>query len=271
MAFDDKENSREAGQPVRLYLFTRGPLNFAYTTADRDVTVANRTFKSVPIEDGGIQFTGQAAADDVTVTLPANTEVAQLYQAVAPADEVSATVWDWHYGVDDYRVVFVGSVASCSMTTPYSSEITLRSLTASLDASGIKLAWGRACNYALYDKNCKVAPENYKTSGRVAALDGLNITVTQASQYPDGYFSGGYLEWTSSTGVVERRGIRIHSGSSLSILAGTAGMSANLNVTIYPGCTRTTTVCNTKFNNLPNYGGAPALPGRSPFDGNPVF
>ena len=41
-------------------------------------------------------------------------------------------------------------------------------------------------------------------------------------------------------------------------------------ITLYPSCDRTTTGCNL-FDNLPNYGGFPHLPGKSPFDGSQVF
>lgn len=41
-------------------------------------------------------------------------------------------------------------------------------------------------------------------------------------------------------------------------------------ITVYPGCQRTTTACET-FNNRDNYGGFEWMPGKSPFDGTPFF
>jgi hypothetical protein len=49
------------------------------------------------------------------------------------------------------------------------------------------------------------------------------------------------------------------------------GLYYGLAVNAYPGCNRTTTECVDKFDNLDNYGGVPDLPGKSPFDGDPVF
>lgn len=34
---------------------------------------------------------------------------------------------------------------------------------------------------------------------------------------------------------------------------------------------RTIAICNSKFNSAPNYGCAPGLPGKSPFDGTPIY
>jgi hypothetical protein len=42
-------------------------------------------------------------------------------------------------------------------------------------------------------------------------------------------------------------------------------------VAAYPGCPRTIAVCDARFANHLRYGGVPHLPGKSPFDGDPVF
>ena len=53
-------------------------------------------------------------------------------------------------------------------------------------------------------------------------------------------------------------------GGSYSLLVGTS-------VYGYIGCQRTAQYCNDVVGNLDNYGGFEQMPGRSPFDGNPVF
>jgi hypothetical protein len=39
----------------------------------------------------------------------------------------------------------------------------------------------------------------------------------------------------------------------------------------YPGCRQTFSDCSDYFNNGDNYGGDLWLPGRNPYDGNPVW
>lgn len=269
--FDSLETSREDGQPIRLYQFVRGPLRYCYTTADRAVTVNSQTFATCQISDNGVSFTGQSQADVLTITLPADSEIANMYQGLPPSDEVTCTIWDWHYAADDYIVKYVGTVMSCKYTDAYTAEITVWSLAASLERPGLRLSYQRSCPHALYDNNCKVDEQNYKVTGSIATVSGVTIDVSAASAYPDGWFTAGYVEWELTQGIMERRGITLHAGLTLTILGGVYGLTAGLAVNLYPGCVRTAETCNTKFDNLPNYGGVPMLPGDSPFDGNPVW
>ncbi len=271
MSFDIYEQSREGGQPIRCYEFTRGPLHFLYTTADRPITIAQKVFLPVPISDSGITFSGDSSSDALSITLPADTEVAQMYLGYPPSDEVGIVIWDYHYGEADYIVSYVGSVYNVKWPSAVACEITVWSLTASLEKPGLRLCWQRGCPHSLYDNNCKVNEQAYVVKGLVQLFNGNTIRVTEASGFPDGWFAGGFMEWEVKAGVIERRGIRQHVNVDLIMLGGVYGLSVGQAVNIYPGCVRTTAVCTSKFNNLANYGGAPALPGRSPFDGNPVF
>jgi uncharacterized phage protein (TIGR02218 family) len=272
MSFDSREISRQDGQPIRLYEFSRGPLHFTYCTSDIDVTVGGKTFKHENISDNGINFSGQGVtADALTITVPGDTEIAQMYLGYPPTDEVGVIVWDWHYGEADWLVSYVGSVYNIKWPSQNSCEITIWSLTSSLDTPGLRLCWQRGCPYALYDNNCRVNEQDYLVKGTVQAYNGITMRVSQAGDYPSGWFAGGYAEWEVQSGIIERRGIRQHNGLDLVMLGGIYGLTVGTPVNLYPGCARSTTVCSSKFNNLDNFGGAPALPGRSPFDGNPVF
>lgn len=271
MSFLAREYSLDTGVPIRMYQFSRGPLRWCYCTADRDVTLQNIVFKSLPISDSGVRFTGEASADPLTITMPADADVPLMYRAVAPSEQVDLVVWDTHYGETDYAVVWVGSILSVRFLNPLTAEVNCAALSASLDRPGLTMSWQRPCPYSLYDSNCKVAEQNYKVTGTVDIANGLTVRCSVAASYPDGWFSGGYMEWEISAGVWERRGIRQHANVDMILLAGTHGIKAQQVVNIYPGCNRVSATCTNKFNNLLNFGGQPALPGRSPFDGNPVF
>lgn len=81
--------------------------------------------------------------------------------------------------------------------------------------------------------------------------------------------AGGFVLWYVD-GEPERRGIKSSGENVLGLLAGTAGLSAGETVWVYPGCPGTISVCQ-QFENTDNYGGILHLPGKSPFDGNPIF
>lgn len=272
MSFVAREISQQHGQPIRLYLFRRGAFRWAYCTADRDITVNNQIFKgNCQVSDEGIEFTGTSSIDTVTLTMPSSLELAQVYRGTAPSDKIYLTVWDYHYQDDDYLVSWMGAIYNVKFPEDHLAEVTCQSISASMDQPGLRLRWQRGCPYSLYDRRCKVDEVGFLTKGTVNSMSGLTINVASAADFPAGWFAGGYLEWEIGQGVFERRGIRNHSGASLILLGGTFGLSLGQSINYYPGCPRTMAACSNKFNNILNYGGVSALPGTSPFAGNPIF
>lgn len=272
MSSATREISVEDGQPIRCYEFARGPLRWMYTTADRNVMIANRTFlNGYQISDSGIENSGQSSTDTLTVTIAGNSEVSNMYRNLAPSDAIDLTIWDYHYEESDYLVSWVGTVQNVKWPTIGTCEITCASLAASLERPGLTLGWQRACPYTLYDTECRVDEAQYQHVTTVMSASGIVAIVQSVAEFPDDWFSGGYLEWDIGSGVYERRGIRTHKGDKLVLLGGVMGLPVNQQISMYPGCYRTTATCAYKFDNIVNYGGIPHLPGRSPFDGNPVF
>jgi len=271
MSFDSRERSLRGGQPVRLYEFSRGTLFWRYTTADRDIVSQLRKFESVSISDDGIRQTGEASADRLVITAPSDLAVARLYRAAPPSVEIGLTIYDAHYGDADAVVSWVGSVSHVKWPRQDRSQISCESLPASLDKPGLRLAWERNCPHSLGDRLCGVDLEQFKTAGTIAGVGGAGIAVPAAGGLPAGYLSGGFIAWEISGGETERRGIETHSVITLTLIGGTAGLVAGQPLRLYPGCPRTIQACHDRFGNELNYGGIWHLPGRSPFDGNPIF
>ncbi len=275
MTFDSRERSVASGQPIRLYLFARGALRWAYCSADRDVAFQAVTYKAMPISDDGVRITGEASADVLKVTAPATLEVAQLFRGAPPSSEIELTVRDYHYGEADSstssQVVWVGSVSGVRWPQPDRAEIACESIGASMDRTGLRLTWERNCPFTVFDADCKADRASRAVSTTLTAITATTITAAAFSAKPDGYFAGGYVEWGVGAGELERRGVESHVGSVLTILGGTSGMAAGLAIAALPGCRQTAEYCNSEFNNLDNFGGIRHLPGKSPFDGQPMF
>jgi uncharacterized phage protein (TIGR02218 family) len=100
---------------------------------------------------------------------------------------------------------------------------------------------------------------------------GSIVTASEFASFADGWFTGGFIEFVTPQGFLETRMINRHLGASIRLLTPVLGMLAGDPVVAYPGCRRTVRDCIDKFNNYENYGGFPHIPGRSPYDGNPVF
>jgi uncharacterized phage protein (TIGR02218 family) len=105
----------------------------------------------------------------------------------------------------------------------------------------------------------------------VSNAHGQIITADAFGDFEDGWFTGGFIEYLLPTGFLETRMINRHIGTSIRVLSGIVGMAVGDPIVAYPGCKRTVRACIDKFDNYDNYGGFPHIPGRSPYDGQPVF
>ncbi|MDR2186852.1 MAG: phage BR0599 family protein [Azonexus sp.] len=267
MSFDALETSLASGQPLRLYHFARGVDSWRYSSGDRDITHNTLVYESVPggIADDGIRQTGQTSPDKLTLTVPADLEVAQLYRAAPPSTAVTLTVFALHWTEADYIVIWSGNVRSVRWPQPDRASIVCAPLSEAMDATGLRLTWDRSCPHALYSAACGVSAALWRVEATVQSVDGASVESGAFAGYPDGWFTAGYLEWFVGS-VTERRGIERHVGSTLWLLGGASGIPVGATARAYRGCPQTTAAC-ISFDNLPNYGGIPHLAGVSPFDG----
>lgn len=272
MSFAALETSLQDGKPVRLYQFQRGPLKWGYCSADRDIQHLGITFKAMPggISDDGIRQTENETGDVLRLTMAADLDLPQMYRYVAPSQTVHLTIFDLHYSDDGYLVVWVGIVVGVKFESDYRAKVECQTLSASLEQTGLRETWTKICPLQLYSERCGVPRNNYRYTGTINAVDAMSVQIAEAASQPSGYFAGGYVEWTGPYGL-EQRGIEIHEGQILTLYGGASGLVAAQELTFYAGCDRLFETCQTKFENTPNYGGAPHMPGKSPFDGTPIF
>ncbi len=271
MTFAARETSLASGQPIRLYEFQRGLIRFRYTNADRAIEFQTQTFDPVAIRDNGIGQGGEPNEEILVITGPHDLAVARLFRGVPPADEVAIIVRDTHFGETEAPIRFIGGIEGVNWPTESQCEIRCQSLGASMLRPGLRLGWERGCPHSLYDHNCNVNRDLFETTATIQSMDGLTISSGAFDAFANDYFPGGYVEWSIGLGETDRRGIIAQADETLTLLGGTQGLEVGMEVTAYPGCPRTAAICNSRFNNLPNYGGFPHIPGKSPFDGDPVF
>ena len=289
MAVSTFERSAFSGRPLQLYQFLRssGDTDFywRYNGSDRDLTYLGNVFAATAISDEGITQSGEAAASEFKISLPAFTQFCDDYRAggVPPSDTIYAHVFRAHADditgldtdtpvVDTAAVVWAGTVDGITQTTDTETQITCSTLAASFKRSGLRYPWIKNCPHMLYAPlTCKVDKALYRVDATVGVVHGQVITADEFGLFADGWFLGGYIEYLMPSGFIETRLINRHIGTSIRVLTPVLGMAVGDAVVAYPGCARTVAACTDKFNNYTNYGGFPDIPGRSPYDGNPVF
>ncbi|MFT0531599.1 phage BR0599 family protein [Castellaniella hirudinis] len=270
MSYPKTEISNQSAQPAHLYEFVIGAREWRYTSADRAVTVAGKTYQALAITNNNIRITGEARQDALRVTMASATQPGSLFIGTPPGVEITMRIRRWHWGDDGAAVVYVGTISEVDFPTPGEVELTCATVSL-MQAAGLRRTWARQCQNMLYDQRCRVNAADYRTRAVLTSVGGGLISSAAFASLPDGWFAGGYIEWTAAAGHVDRRGIDWHLGDTLGLLGFSDGLAAGLSVNAYAGCDRTMATCAAKFRNAENFGGFPHLAGKSPFDGNPVF
>lgn len=273
MSFNSYENSIEAGRPVVLYTFTLGTTVWRYTSSDVDyLALDGKVWKSVAISNDAIKQSGEASSDALNITAPISIGPVQVHLVTPPPQAIQVSIGYVHRDDGNIRVCYAGEITQVNPSLIGQAQITVETTSATMRREGLRLGWQRSCPYALYDAlTCKVNKASYVKHYKVIAKSGFLIQAYGASAMGRDYFTGGFISWLDPIRGNEFRGITAHFDNSLQIFGSLDDIYEGLNIDVYPGCPRTSTACKDKFNNLPNYGGIPHLPGSSPFDGNPVF
>ena len=126
------------------------------------------------------------------------------------------------------------------------------------------------CDAELGDARCGINLELsiYKGTGEVATIrDDRTFTATGLGSYSTGWFSSGFVEWTSGANAGRRTEVAVHTND----VGGVAVVLLDLPVRpvaigddflIRAGCDKQIATCAAKFANVPNFRGFPTIPGQ---------
>lgn len=277
MSYDDREKSWEDGQPVEYYHFLRDNNSWRYNTSDR---VLKRTEDGVEVSYLPLSVTRDRIQQGpernkltLSVTLPRSAGVVDLWHPYPTSAPVGLTIYGGHLGEADEIVVWIGRVISPKFK-PESVTLLGEPSTTLARKSGQVQCWQRGCMHVLYkqgDGLCNANREDFAVPGEITSVVANIVKADEFALIDSGRLAGGYVEWTTPEGSIERRSITAHSGDSLTLFYGTTALPVGTNVVAYPGCRHTWDDCEGFFNNGVNYGGDLYAPERSPFNGQPVF
>ena len=284
MAFIDEEQSTQEGRPAFFLIFERDSKVWRYTNVDQDITLDSNVYTAIPFSVPDIFQSGDPRSEEMSFSLPSSAGISQYLDTRIPSTEVTVTLRKAHLiedeltgeftapAIADAPVLWVGEIIELKRPQINEREIVCNTLSLTMNRGGLRLSWGRNCPYVLYERGCLVNRASFAVPlATVTVVDGITLSSADADAQPDGWFSGGYIEWNSEPGVVERLGIESHTGPLLTVLGLTTGVAGGSNYVAYPGCARSADVCNTKFSNILNFGGVNHMTGKSPFDGSPVY
>ena len=275
MSYGAIEESRKLGAPAELFLFRYGTdpgAVYAYTDVEETVTHGSVDYNPVKIKRGGISASGSLDKSRMTVTVPIDSEIAELFRIYPPGTVVTLTIRGGHLSDPDaeYPVIWVGRVLSSARGKSENTEVelTCEPANTSLRRTGLRRNYQYSCPHVIYsagDGLCNADIVRATLPGVV--LSKTNATVTLEPGWPGAFlpekFVGGMLVWNAAARI-ERRTILGLSGDTLRLTGPTPELVIADNVTVVLGCNHQADDCEFLHLNFNNYGGQLFIPKKSP-------
>ena len=267
MTYDTSEASRAAGEPVELYRFAMGGLTWRYTSSDQAVTFNGERYAPETVAREALEFGSDRAASALTVRIPRENPVAQLFVAGTPAQPVTLTVYRYHRSAPtDVVGLPPGEVADWDYDDPSGlAKLVCHSVAQLLERRVPALGVHRQCAWSLYgEAGCQASRAAHTVAAVVASVSGLDVVLTMSPEPADGTYAYGYLE----TQAGRRLHVTRQVGTTFTLLTPPpAEVVAGLAVQAVEGCDRTLATCHARFANAARFMGWAELPTQNPFIG----
>jgi uncharacterized phage protein (TIGR02218 family) len=267
MSYRDFERSIFGGNPVELYRFTLGGTQWLYTNAADPVAYGEDTYIPIYINRNGYTRTGDTSKSSLELDVATSNPIALLFRTGCPNGVVLLTVFRHHVNDSEFSVIWKGRIIGCTWRDS-SATLTSDSLFTTLRRAGLRRKYQVSCPHALYDINngsCNVIEANYLVTATVSQVNNTTLIIPSAVNYANGYFTGGKVRYHSSVIMIVE-----HNADYVILVDHLTDAEPGVSVQLYPGCDRKMNTCNTKFNNVNNYGGFPFLPPKNPFSGDAI-
>lgn len=274
MTFADREESRNKGAPVDLYLFRYGTAPnayYAYTDSEKAEVFNGITYQPIPITRTAISASGTLDKATLKVTAPINTSIADLFRIFPPAQVVTLTIRQVHLNDPDYEALVNWSGRVLGTEREGSEiEFACEPIGTSMRRTGLRRHYQIGCPHVLYGKRCK-ANKALATINRTALTVGGNTVDLQLGwngNIAPSKFVGGLLEWDGPNGVEARTILRVNDNIQLYLSGPTRGLLAGANVRVVLGCNHQQSDCSSLHANILNFGGQPYIPTKNPINTN---
>lgn len=255
-----------------LFEVTIGATVYRFTSGTRDVVVDGVIYTAEAVDRSAAGVPAIGKGGDQTIEIP-----------IRP-DHPIVKRWLWNGVPPKTATVVIRKLYASNISEPLwqGTIVALEADNANtkLHVSGMlgppvrkrlpTITAGRQCQNVLYDDACKVDRNSFKVSTTVLAIDGRRVRINfgDLSRDYDWFELGELVHVASGERMTIRDQDDDNSGVStltwLDIQQPIYGMKVGDAVDVYAGCFHGID-CATKFNNMINYVGMPAMPTRNPF------
>lgn len=257
---------------TEFYDFARGAQHFRYTTVDRPLTYQQQAYTYAAIKRSGLSESPDLTRNTLDLTAPATLPLLDLYRGAALLDVVNVTLYRMSRSDSSVQARWVGTIGSVSFVAGGQATIHCLPPMASLQATGLKRCWQRACPHVVYGAGlgqCNADQASMRVDATLTGVQGSTVQAAEFASKPDNWFALGWIEWPDGT-ATQRRFVIQHVGDTLTLLT-PARAAVGTVVSTFPGCDQSLATCHDKFNNDVNFGGQPWIPETNPFGNNSVY
>lgn len=269
MTFGDYEASRTQGRPITLYKFFVQDNVYAYTDNEQIIPFSGDDYLPIVIDRTSITASGTTDKAALTISMPKNLALPDLFLIFPPSDVVSLTIFQGHPAYEvDFQAVWTGRVLSCSRDNKSVANLTCEPIRSSMRRPGLRRRWQYGCPHAVYGDQCRAS----RAANTVTATLG-SISNNVVLAFPAGWngafdaatFLDGMVNFVDAAGMTHSRTILDADvpNNRLTITHAIAGLANGATMSITRGCDHLETGC-TALNNINNYGGDPWIPLKNP-------
>lgn len=277
MSFDTIETSVDDGQPLELVQFTYLTNNWYFTTSESPVVYEGNTFSPLPFKHSDIAPSAEVSKSQITIGVPKDCPVGELFRAQSPAGLVTVTIFAKHAQDAQVKAIWKGRVINAEWQEPW-LNLTSESVFSSLQRVGLRRNYAVQCPHTVYSQGeglCNVNKESFRSDYVVTTISGLTVFCEDADGVAVDRFAGGEVTWTHATdGYLVRAMIKSNDGAgNFTLLFPPQGLALGAAIHAYPGCDHDLDSPNgcPKFGNQINYGGQPFIPKKNPFNGSTLY
>lgn len=263
------------GEPVELYLFATGDsTQYAYTDGEREITLDGVTYVPIPIERGRISSSAGLDKTQMTVTVPLNAEIAEVFRTYPPGFKVTLKVFAGHVNDHEqkFNAVWVGRVLQCSRETVSGgaerAAMACEPASTTMRQSGLRRNWQLSCPHVLYGGQCGASEAAASSDHEVLDMGGNWIELAAAWEGTNTRtkYRAGKVSWPGDFGTEQRMIMNVLDATTLQLAGPTSGLSIGDTVTVALGCNRLRGDCTNLHDNILNFGGQPWIPTENPIN-----
>lgn len=243
------------------------------TSGQTDIDFGGNIYQARPLNRGKYDDSEKMQKQNLIIKMSLDDPIVQRLFSV-----YTDTLFEMDFSEYDTEAQLTNSVwiGRLIAVNPMQSDCELKfeSIYTSMRRLGAAAKMTITCRHALFGEGCGLNRVDFETVADVTDLTGLVVTATQAANEADGFYSGGTLR--DSAGFLRR--ISSHVGTQLTLSRPINSLIdeieqngyAGLQVNISPGCPKISSICDSRFGNLLNFGGFEYMPFTSPFEGSVV-